>query len=78
MAASFKELETAERSAKRDGRLRRSHWSTSALEGDGNVLIEKIRSYAASGLDQYLCAFPKERAAEMIERSRDRLIPAFT
>ena len=77
MAASFRELESMERAAKREQPLARSHWSTSALEGDGKALIEKVRAYQRAGLDQYLCAFPKERAAEMIERSRDRLIPAF-
>ena len=77
MAASFKELETIERAVKREERLRRSHWCASALEGDGKALVEKIRGYAGAGLEQYLCAFPKERATEMIERSRDRLIPAF-
>ena len=76
MAASFKELETMERAVKREERLRRSHWSASALEGDGKALLDKIRAYAGVGLEQYLCAFPKERATEMIERSRDRLIPA--
>jgi F420-dependent oxidoreductase-like protein len=78
MAASFKELEAMERTAKRDGRLQRSHWSTSILEGEGKPLVDKIREYARAGLDQYLCAFPKERAAEMIESSRERLVPAFT
>src|SRR2546427_2816986 len=77
MAASFDELERIERMAKRDGRLQRSHWSASTLDGDGKPLIDKIRAYAGVGLDQYLCAFPKERATEMTERSRDRLIPAF-
>jgi probable F420-dependent oxidoreductase len=77
MAASFKELESMERAAKRKHPLARSHWSSSTLEDDGNALIEKVRAYARAGLDQYLCAFPKERAAEMIERSRDRLVPAF-
>ena len=33
--------------------------------------------YAGAGLDQYLCAFPKDRAAEMVERSSEELIPAF-
>jgi hypothetical protein len=76
MAASFRELGSMERAAKRERPLARSHWSTSALEDDGSALIDKIRAYQGAGLDQYLCAFPKERAAEMIERSRDRLIPA--
>jgi alkanesulfonate monooxygenase SsuD/methylene tetrahydromethanopterin reductase-like flavin-dependent oxidoreductase (luciferase family) len=58
MASSFKELETAERTAKREQRLERSHWCGSTLEGDGTELIEKIRAYAGAGLDQYLCAFP--------------------
>ena len=58
-------------------RLLRSHWCASTLDGDGKALVDKIRAYAGSGLDQYLCAFPKERATEMIERSRERLIPAF-
>jgi alkanesulfonate monooxygenase SsuD/methylene tetrahydromethanopterin reductase-like flavin-dependent oxidoreductase (luciferase family) len=77
MAASFRELATMERMAERKNRLQRSHWSSSALDGDGEPLIAKIRSYAGAGLDQYLCAFPKERSAEMIERSREQLIPAF-
>jgi alkanesulfonate monooxygenase SsuD/methylene tetrahydromethanopterin reductase-like flavin-dependent oxidoreductase (luciferase family) len=77
MAASFKELEAIERAEKRERRLQRSHWSTSTLEGDGITLVDKIRGYAAVGLDQYLCAFPKDPASEMIERSRERLIPAF-
>jgi alkanesulfonate monooxygenase SsuD/methylene tetrahydromethanopterin reductase-like flavin-dependent oxidoreductase (luciferase family) len=77
MAASFTELETIERAVKRDGRLQRSHWCASTLDGDGKALVDKIRAYAGTGLDQYLCAFPKERATEMIERSRERLIPAF-
>jgi F420-dependent oxidoreductase-like protein len=77
MAASFKELETIERTAKREKRLQRSHWCASTLEGDGKNLVDKIRAYGRSGLDQYLCSFPKERATEMIELSRDRLIPAF-
>jgi len=77
MAGSFRELEAIERTAKREKRLRRSHWSSSVLEGDGTPLIEKIRAYAGVGLDQYLCAFPKDHAAEMIERSRRQLIPAF-
>jgi probable F420-dependent oxidoreductase len=77
MAASFKELETIERTMKREERLQRSHWCASTLEGDGKALVDKIHAYAGSGLDQYLCAFPQERATEMIERSRERLIPAF-
>jgi hypothetical protein len=77
MAASFRELESAEKAAKRDTRLRRSHWSPSSLEGDGKPLIDKIRAYGEVGLDQYLCAFPKDRAAEMTERASDQLIPAF-
>jgi F420-dependent oxidoreductase-like protein len=77
MAASFRELDAAERTAKREQRLDRSHWSSSALEDDPKPLIGKIRAYAGVGLDQYLCAFPKDRAAEMIGRSREELIPAF-
>lgn len=77
MAASFRELEEAEQTAKRDKRLERSHWCASALEKDPKPLIDKIRAYGRAGLDQYLCAFPRERAAEMIERSREQLIPAF-
>jgi F420-dependent oxidoreductase-like protein len=77
MAASFRELEATEKSAKRDRPLRRSHWSPSSLEGDAKPLIDKIHAYGEAGLDQYLCAFPKERAAEMIERASKRLIPAF-
>ena len=76
MATSFNELDTIERSEKRAGRLHRSHWCGSTLEGDGGALIDKIRAYAGAGLDQYLCAFPRERAKEMTERSRERLIPA--
>jgi F420-dependent oxidoreductase-like protein len=77
MTAAFRELETMERAAAREKPLSRSHWSSSALEGDGGALIEKIERYEEAGLDQYLCAFPRERAAEMIERSGARLIPAF-
>src|SRR2546426_9838742 len=77
MASSFRELEAIEQKANREKPLRRSHWSSSALEGDGKALADKIRSYTRAALDQYLCAFPKERAAEMIERSRELLIPAF-
>jgi len=77
MAGAFKELDTIERNVKREERLQRSHWCASALEGDGKALVDKIRAYGAAGLDQYLCAFPKERATEMIERSRNHLIPAF-
>ena len=77
MAASFKELETIEGTAKRERRLQRSHWCASALEDDGKALVAKISAYGNGGLDQYLCAFPKERATEMIQRSRERLIPAF-
>jgi probable F420-dependent oxidoreductase len=77
MATSFRELEATERAAKREKRLVRSHWSSSTLDGDGRALVAKIKSYAGVGLDQYLCAFPKDRAAEMIERSAKELIPAF-
>jgi F420-dependent oxidoreductase-like protein len=77
MAASFGELEAAELAAKREQRLERSHWCASTLDGDGKPLLDKIRAYGRAGLDQYLCAFPRERAAEMVERSRDVLIPAF-
>ena len=77
MASSFRELEAIEQKANREKPLRRSHWSSSALEGDGKALADKIRSYTRAALDQYLCAFPKERAMEMTERSRERLIPAF-
>ena len=77
MAASFNELETIERAVKREGRLQRSHWCASTLEGDGTALVEKIRAYSGAGLEQYLCAFPKDRATEMIQRSRETLIPAF-
>ena len=77
MAAAFRELEATEKSAKRESPLRRSHWAPSSLDADGKPLIDKIRAYGEAGLDQYLCAFPKDRAAEMIERARDRLIPAF-
>jgi alkanesulfonate monooxygenase SsuD/methylene tetrahydromethanopterin reductase-like flavin-dependent oxidoreductase (luciferase family) len=78
MADAFRELGAIERTAKRERPLRRSHWSASTLEGDGKPLVDKIRAYAGAGLDQYLCAFPKERASEMIQRSRDLLIPALT
>ena len=77
MAASFRELEAAEGASKRKVRLQRSHWCASTLEGDGKALVDKIRAYGGAGLEQYLCAFPKERATEMIQRSRDALIPAF-
>jgi hypothetical protein len=77
MAASFRELDAAERTAKRERRLLRSHWCASTLNGDGKLLVDKIRAYGRAGLDQYLCAFPKDGAAEMVERSRDGLIPAF-
>ncbi len=74
MAEAFAELARIERAAKRERRLVRSHWSSSALEGDGAALLEKIDGYARAGLDQYLCAFPRDRAAEMIERSATRLV----
>jgi alkanesulfonate monooxygenase SsuD/methylene tetrahydromethanopterin reductase-like flavin-dependent oxidoreductase (luciferase family) len=77
MAAAFTELGSMERAAKREKPLMRSHWSSSTLEGDGRALVEKIQGYAGAGLDRYLCAFPEDRAAEMIEHSRERLIPAF-
>jgi len=77
MAASFRELEAAELAAKREQRLERSHWCASTLDGDPKLLVDKIGAYGRAGLDQYLCAFPKERAAEMVERSREGLIPAF-
>ena len=77
MAASFRELEAAELAAKREQRLERSHWCASTLDGDPKLLVDKIRAYGRAGLDQYLCAFPRERAAEMVERSREGLIPAF-
>jgi probable F420-dependent oxidoreductase len=77
LAAAFADLDALERAAKRERRLVRSHWSNSALDGNGAALIEKIRAYAAVGLDQYLCAFPKDGAADMVARSRERLIPAF-
>lgn len=77
MAAAFRELEGLERGAKRERRLVRSHWSSTVLENGGQAVIDKIRAYEAVGLDQYLCAFPKERAGEMIERARNELIPAF-
>ena len=77
MAASFRELEAAELAAKREQRLERSHWCASTLDGDPKLLVDKIGAYGRAGLDQYLCAFPRERAAEMVERSREGLIPAF-
>jgi len=77
MATSFRDLQAAERTAKREKPLQRSHWCSSVLDGDAKPLIGKIRAYADAGLDQYLCAFPKDRAAEMIERSRELLVPAF-
>ena len=77
MAGSFHELAAIERKANREKPLQRSHWSASMLEGDGKPLVDKIRAYARAGLEQYLCAFPKDHAAEMIERSRESLIPAF-
>jgi hypothetical protein len=77
MAAAFRGLDEAERAANRGQRLQRSHWSSSTLDGDGKLLVDKIRAYARAGLDQYLCAFPKERAADMVKRSREELIPAF-
>ena len=77
MAASFRELEAAELAAKREQRLERSHWCASTLDGDPRLLVDKIRAYGRAGLDQYLCAFPREGAAEMVERSREGLIPAF-
>lgn len=77
MAASFAELKEVERTAKRERPLVRSHFSASTLDGDAKPLIGKIRAYADAGLDQYLCAFPKEHAPEMVERSREQLIPAF-
>jgi hypothetical protein len=77
MAEAFRELSDYERSAKRSRPLARSHWSPSTLDGDGRALVEKIRAYAAVGLDHYLCAFPKDAAAEMIRRAGERLVPAF-
>ncbi len=75
MVQAFTELEEMERAAKRERPLMRSHWSSSVLEGDGDRLLDKIDGYARAGLDQYLCAFPRDRAAEMIERSATALIP---
>jgi F420-dependent oxidoreductase-like protein len=77
MRDAFAELATYERATRRAKRLLRSHWSSSTLDGDGRALVEKIRAYEASGLDNYLCAFPKDSANEMIVRSRERLVPAF-
>jgi F420-dependent oxidoreductase-like protein len=77
MAASFAELREVERTVKREKPLQLSHFSVSTLDGEAKALVAKIRAYGAAGLDQYLCAFPKERAAEMVERSRTELIPAF-
>src|SRR5439155_479804 len=77
MAASFRELDAAEGASKRKVRLQRSHWCASTLEADAKPLVDKIRAYAGAGLDQYLCAFPKDRAAEMVERSSEELVPAF-
>src|SRR5205814_8020865 len=77
MAASFRELEAAEVATKRKAPLQRSHWCASTLEADAKPLVDKIRAYAGAGLDQYLCAFPKDRAAEMVERAPEQLVPAF-
>jgi F420-dependent oxidoreductase-like protein len=75
MTAAFAQLAAIERGVKRERPLLRSHWSPSSLEGGAKSLLSKIRAYAGAGLDQYLCAFPKGRVKEMIDRSARELVP---
>ena len=65
------ELDEACRTTKRDRPLLRSHWSGAELTDDASLrtLRDRIEAYERAGLDRYILAFPKERAAEMIPRA---------
>jgi hypothetical protein len=71
MRAINAELDAACRAMKRERRLMRSHWSGAEITDDASLrtLRDRIEAYARAGLDRYILAFPKERAAEMIPRA---------
>ena len=71
MHAINAELDEACRVTKRARPMLRSHWSGAEITDDESLrtLRDRIESYTRAGLDRYILAFPKERAAEMIQRS---------
>jgi probable F420-dependent oxidoreductase len=71
MRAINAELDEACRATKRARPLLRSHWSSAEVTDADSLrtLRERIEAYARTGLDRYILAFPKERAAEMIHRT---------
>jgi len=71
LRAVIAELDEACRAMKRDRPLMRSHWSGAEITDDTSLdtLRERIDAYARAGLDRYILAFPRERAAEMIPRA---------
>ncbi len=65
------QLDEACRAMKRTRRLMRSHWSGAEITDEASLreLRRRIDDYERSGLDRYVLAFPKERAADMIPRA---------
>ena len=71
MRARIDELRAACETMKRERPLRTSHWSSIELEADRaslQALRERIAAYAKAGLERFILAFAKERAAEMVKR----------
>ena len=77
MRAACDELDEASRTAKRERRLLRSHWSTADAADDAAVetLADRITAYARAGLDRYILSFPRERAGAMIRRAGAERLP---
>ena len=70
--ARIDELRAACETMKRERPLRTSHWSSIELEADRaslQALRERIAAYTKAGLERFILAFPKERAAEMVKRA---------
>ena len=74
MAAAIGELRAIERAVGRTAPLRTSHWGPVAL-GEADELLRRVRGFADTGLDQFLCAVPRERSLETSERAARTLLP---
>ncbi len=81
MRAGRAELAEACRAVGRTRPIAFSHWAPAKLDGSANgegsagAVLERIRGYAAAGLDQYLLAFPRDGARQMVERAAREVIP---
>ena len=72
-------LRAASRAAERERPLLRSHWASVEVEDDDasvRALRERMAAYEVAGLDRLILAFPKDCAAEMVQRTGSRILHA--